>query len=350
MTHGKLADDEPRTLVRLTYEKLVQYTDNFSKSNYIGHFQYGKLYRGKIDWLMRVEYVMVKIWEVPEVYNYEPGDNKHRLMDEIILLRHETLINHPGMVRLFGYCYEGECLAVVYEFKPFDSVFNLIPKDGFTWLQRIKTAFGFASLLKFLHERKSSFYKPFIVRNLDAAHIVLDEDYNPKLCDFGSITGGIFPDRTTYGGQHVLGCHGYIDISASGNLPDKQDVFAFGVILVSLISKEVYTEDDRQGSLPFVYEWAWREFEAYESDIDMEKPEFSLVHKNLAEGPDFCLGDGHKITALALKCVNRDECERPNMKQVVRSLLKLEVVKQHSHFLGLNNNWGVLRPCQNDTT
>ncbi|KAG8387131.1 hypothetical protein BUALT_Bualt03G0221400 [Buddleja alternifolia] len=322
---------EPPDVDKMTYERLVKYTNNFSESNYVGHFQFGKYYRGVIPWLpvRDSKHLMVKIYEDPEIYNC----NILRLMDEIILLRHEMFFNHPGMVKLHGYCREGNHLAAVYLFKPFDSVFNLIPKDGFTWLQRIKVALGLASLLRFLHTRKSSFYDPFIVRNLDAAHIVLDEDYNPKLCDFGSITGGIFADRTKYKGHHVPGCYGYVD-SASGDCSNKQDVFAFGVILLSLISKKVYTEENRQAGVPFVYQWARKE---YESAVEMEKPMFSLVHESLAKEPVFCPADGHKITMLALECVNGGVDQRPTMKQVYRSLKKLEVVKGHAPFLGLDS-------------
>lgn len=65
---------------KLSYEDLACYTDNFSESNYLIHFQFGKLYRGKIVWPRRTQYVIVKIWEEPEIYNYMPGDNEGRLM------------------------------------------------------------------------------------------------------------------------------------------------------------------------------------------------------------------------------------------------------------------------------
>ncbi|GFQ04526.1 probable serine/threonine-protein kinase nak [Phtheirospermum japonicum] len=342
---------EPFNVQKFEYKKLVTYTDNFSESNYIGRFQFGKLYRGQIPNLAIARYLVVKIWEaIPETYNYKPGDNKLRLMKEIILLRHEMVLNHPGIVKLYGFCIDGEKLCVVYKVKAFDSVYNLIPKDGFTWLQRIKAAFGLASVLKFLHSGKSAFYKPFIVQNLDAAHIVLDEEYNPKLCDFGMISGGIFPCRRTYSDhQHVIGCYGYTDIDASskGHCSNKQDVFAFGVILLSLISKRVYTEEDRRAGAPFVYEWAIREFEANADELN-EATDFSLVHKSLAGESDFCPGDGHKITMLALECVVKAENERPTMKQIFRSMRKLEVVKQHADYVGANKVLCPYDPCDVD--
>ncbi|EYU30532.1 hypothetical protein ABFS82_14G178600 [Erythranthe guttata] len=336
---------EPDNVLKFEYKELVRFTDNFSDSNYIGRFQFGKIYRGVFGEVYPI-YMLVKMWEVPEIYNYKPGDDKVRLMEEVVLLRHEVVIKHPCMVKLYGYCFDDEHLGVIYSLKPFDSIYNLIPRDSFTWLQRIKSAFGLASLLKFLHAKNStSYYAPFVVQNLDAAHIVLDEDYNPRLCDFGLICGGIFPDRRSYSGP--LGCYGYIDVCASNtyDCSNKKDVFAFGVILLSLISKRVYTEEDRQSGFPTVYEWALGQCQAFESYSEMKDAKFSLVHKSMAYESEFCGKDGHKITMIALECVNRVQSERPAMKQVFRSLRKLEVVKNNADFVGANNKL-LLRPCE----
>ncbi|KAL9145264.1 hypothetical protein ABFS82_13G030700 [Erythranthe guttata] len=324
-------EQEPGRVMKLSYEKMVLLTDNFSESNCIGNFQFGKLYYAKIVYPGITAYFMVKKWEVPENCDYDPGDNDLRLMDEMILLRHEMFINHPGMLKLYGFCFDRGLIGAVYEFKPFDSLFNLIPKDGFTWLQRIKAALGLASVVRYLHLGKSSYYQPFVLHNLDAAHVVLDEDYNPKLCDFGCTSGGIFPNKKTYSGHNSLSCYGCIDIAlcSTGDWSIKQDVFAFGVILLSLISKRVYTDEDEdsEAGAPFVFEWAFTEYEeALESKSDVKETEFSLVHKSLADEDDFCRDDGHKITMLALECVNGDENQRPMMKQVVKSLLKLELI------------------------
>ncbi|KAL7087142.1 hypothetical protein ACP275_13G048300 [Erythranthe tilingii] len=309
----------PLDVVRLVYKSLVYYTDNFSESNFLGHFKFGKLYRGKKDNCGYTKYFMVKIWDTdfPKIYFCEE-DFYFRLLEEVALLRHEMVICHPGMVKLYGYYY----------------------KESFTWLQRMKTALGLASLIRYLHLEKSAFYQPFLVHSLDAANIVLDEEYNPKLCDFGSISGGIFPDKRAYSCHH--GCYGCLDISLfnTGDRSNKQDVFAFGVVLLFLILKRVYTDEDSESCAPFVFEWAFREYE----EALQSKTEFSLVHKSLADEDDFCTDDGHKITMLALECVNGDENQRPTVKQVVKSLLKLEVVKQNADFIGVNK---VLNPCEN---
>ncbi|KAL7083815.1 hypothetical protein ACP275_14G185500 [Erythranthe tilingii] len=346
----------------LSYQDLARFTDNFSESNYLCHFQFGKLYRGKIVHAESTLFVMVKIWEDSQIYCYKPGDNESRILDEVILLRHHLVIDHPNMIKLYGFCYEVGRLGVVYDFNPFDSVYNLVLKDDFTWLQRINVLVRFASLLSFLHTIKSP-YRPLTLRNLDCAHIVLDKDYNPKLCDFSLVTGGIFPDRTIYKCRRVIGSYGYMDVGAwqEDHDPDKPDVFAFGNILLSLISKRVFTEQDRQNHSPYVFNWAYKKFLEYkygsdwdsekddsdsdsskkddsisdsskedDSDSDSQRPKFSLVHQSLAEEPDFDPSDGPKITALGLDCTHDDFGKRPTMKQVLSFLFNLEVVKKHA--------------------
>uniref|UniRef100_A0A5B7AGM8 Protein kinase domain-containing protein n=1 Tax=Davidia involucrata TaxID=16924 RepID=A0A5B7AGM8_DAVIN len=258
------------------------------------------------------------------------------MMDEIILLRHEKVIHHPGMVKLYGYCHEGDHLGVVYDFKPLDTVYNFLLKDDFTWLQRIKVALGFACLLKFLHAR-NPLYEPFMIRNLDAAHIMLDEEYNPKLIDFGMITGGIFPDRTIYV-HYVHGSYGYIDPSYGkiSGWTEKNDVFAFGIVLLGLIAKRVFTEEDRKARAPRVHQWAQNVYESSESDTGIKLSKRSLVHGSLEAEPGFFSTDGANITRLAMQCVEYYPEYRPTMEKVVKHLLKLQVVKRHAGFLGMD--------------
>ncbi|XP_073058961.1 probable serine/threonine-protein kinase PBL11 [Primulina eburnea] len=324
-------------LDKLTYDVLSRYTNSFSESKCIGHFQFGKFYRKKFNCPDRERHFVVKIWET--------GYNVLRLADEVILLRHEMMLNHPSMVQMYGFCADGEHLGVMYEFQASDSVYNLIPKDSFTWLQRIKVALGIASLLKFLHTGYLR-YSPLIVRNLDAAHVLLDENGYPRLCDFSMVTGGILPDRTVHKNDHVNGCYSHIDPYAGkkGKCSDKQDVFAYGVILLGLITKKVYTGEDWQAQLPFVHEWAQREYIANESDSVTKATRRSLVHESLTKDPDFDSTDGAEITTMAMECINVCDHERPTMKQVLRSLLTLPVVKQHAPFLGVNK---LLHPHKN---
>lgn len=101
-----------------------------------------------------------------------------------------------------------------------------------------------------------------------------------------------------------------------------------------MISRRVYTKKDRLDDSQSITLWAWDEYVAYEydSDADLKRPKFSLVHQSLAADPNFHPADGRKLTGLAMECID-DFAIRPTMKQVVRSLLKLKVVKKNADFL-----------------
>ncbi|KAK3033313.1 hypothetical protein RJ639_033781 [Escallonia herrerae] len=284
---------EPGPVKELSYKDLELYTENFSRDNYIGDFQFGKICRGKVlqGKCAEPRLVTVKIWEVSELYKQYPGENELRLLDELVLLRYEKLTCHPVMVRLFGYCYEDEHFGVVYDFKSLNIVYNLVPKDNFDWLQRIK-------------------------------------DYNPKLCDFSMISSGIFPDRAANRFQYVFGCYGSIESSFHyyGKWSTKSDIFAFGVLLLNLITKRVDRQEERESDKPFVYEWAQKVYDDNTSKLSRR----SLVHGSLEADPLYIKTDGAKITKLAIQCVEDDPQDRPTIKQVVRSLMKLQIVYHHA--------------------
>lgn len=118
----------------------------------------------------------------------------------------------------------------------------------------------------------------------------------------------------------------------------KQDVFAFGAILINLISKRVYDRNDKENMCSYITDWAMNEYGVYEeSDSNPKRPKFSIVHESVAADPDFIKADEHKISMLAIDCL-RPRFDRPSIKRVVRSLLKLKVVKKHADFLGVNKS------------
>ncbi|KAL3502822.1 hypothetical protein ACH5RR_037271 [Cinchona calisaya] len=341
-------------LRKLSYEDLKSYTNNFSKENYIGEVMFGKLYRGEISVDVVVKKpVAVKIWEEPTKYCFSTHDNHHRLMDEIHFLVHDP-IEHESFVKLYGYCWEGENLGVVYDFKPLDMVSKVVFNDGFDWRCRIKVAIQLAQFLRLVHKRSWGM-KPCILRNIDAAHIVIDEDYIPKFCDFGMVSGGIFPNKAQQKGQFINGSYGYTDTTAHifhCSWSQGTDVFAFGVVLLGLISNRFFTEEDRQACNPHVCDWAdeqyygkpeYTDYFCDEEVTDCKSDDYDesgetkrcLVHESLQTDPFFYTTDGFGITTLAVRCASFYPSLRPTMKNVVKRLFKLKVVKDHPEYFGV---------------
>ncbi|XP_047335889.1 serine/threonine-protein kinase PBL13-like [Impatiens glandulifera] len=285
-------------------------TDNFNIENFIGNFLFGKLYRG----FLHKQSFTIKIWDTPNLNEYMVGNHELRLMDELIMLRHERLV-HPGIVSLYGYCRDKECIAVVYNLKCMNSLYNLLLKEDFTWVQRIKVAFAFACILKFLQARLGDL-DPFVIRNLAAEHVILDEEYNPKLVDFSMITGGIFPNRHVYSNQPAFGFTGYADYELFEDKPaqlatwtKKCDVYAFGVMLLRLVSKRFIGEEE------------------------YDQINKSLVHKSFHADPCFYDVDGNKLSKLGVNCTSYSRKDRPSIMKIVKSFLQLRIFNNQNELL-----------------
>lgn len=232
---------------------------------------------------------------------------------------------HPNVVNLLGYSNRRFLEAVVYDLNPLDTVHNLATTGSLTWLQRIKVALGFARALEFLHDPK----KPYLVRNINAAHIILDQDCNPKIFDFSTMSGGILGKLTRPKEQLLtVGYDDPEDFPLGG--PEEggfevtyHDVFSYGVVLLGLITKRIVDKEDTLKTL--VYRWAWKHY----------RPNRYLVHESLVEDPGFYASDGIMITELAMRCIQIELDKRPSMKDVVKRLEGLQAVQLHGNVVGM---------------
>lgn len=107
-------------------------------------------------------------------------------------------------------------------------------KKPLDWDTRMKIAAGAARGLEYLHETADP---PVIYRDFKASNILLDEEFNPKLSDFGLAkvgpTGG-----ETHVSTRVMGTYGYCapEYALTGQLTVKSDVYSFGVVFLEMIT------------------------------------------------------------------------------------------------------------------
>ncbi|KAG5554536.1 hypothetical protein RHGRI_012177 [Rhododendron griersonianum] len=297
----------------------------FDKRNLIGPTQFGEVYRGKICEGVsgsKTKKVIVKIWD--EKSDPLVGKDEY-LMEEVMFLTDASVVDHPNLVNVIGYCCDEQVRGVVYDLDPVDTLHNMMLKDDFTWLRRIKVALGFACLLEFLHGHD----KPYLVFNIDACHIMLDQEFNPILFDFGLMSGGIIGELS-YPKKFIYMSLGYVDpfFVDTGMRHDLScDVFSYGVILIELIAKITIDLEKSVRLMDLPDEWAKR----------VHKPIVSLVQESLEKDLGYEATDGPMITNLAMHNVEYYLENRPTMKQVVEQLEGLRVVLHHGDGLGLSN-------------
>jgi serine/threonine protein kinase len=125
------------------------------------------------------------------------------------------------------------------------------------WNTRIKIAEGAARGLEYLHESADP---PVIYRDFKASNVLLDENFNPKLSDFGLAKLGPTGDKT-HVSTRVMGTYGYCapEYALTGQLTSKSDVYSFGVVFLEMITGRRVIDSSRPAGEKNLVSWVCAE-------------------------------------------------------------------------------------------
>ncbi|KAK2987265.1 hypothetical protein RJ640_017568 [Escallonia rubra] len=201
-------------------------TNYFENKNKLGQGGFGPVYKGTLPGGEEIAVKRLSKWS---------GQGLEELKNELVLI---AKLQHRNLVRLLGYCIEGEEKSLIYEYMPNKSLdsflFDEAKKSELDWSKRFIIIEGIARGLLYLH-RDSRLR--IIHRDLKASNILLDEDMNPKISDFGMarIFGGNQKEANT---NRVVGTYGYMspEYAMEGLFSVKSDVYSFGVLLLEIVS------------------------------------------------------------------------------------------------------------------
>ncbi|WVZ91268.1 hypothetical protein U9M48_037460 [Paspalum notatum var. saurae] len=290
------------TIHILTENEIKRATDNYNEDRVLGCGGHGMVYRGTLDDHKEVAVKKSKVIN---------ADSREEFVNEIIIL---SQINHRNIVRLLGCCLDIDVPMLVYEFVSNGTLSKFlhdadyrspIPLD-----LRLKIATQSAEALAYLH---SSISHTILHGDVKSANILLDDQHNAKIADFGASAQKSMDESEFI--MFVQGTLGYLDPESfiSHQLTEKSDVYSFGVVLLELITRKRAMFVDKfneKKSLSYIFLSTFRH----------NKHRAMLDFEIIDEAAMTVL---EKLAQLAVHCLCPSGDDRPTMKEVAERLQML---------------------------
>ncbi|XP_071729142.1 probable serine/threonine-protein kinase PBL21 [Rutidosis leptorrhynchoides] len=286
----------------ITFRDLAVATQNFKDTNLIGEGGFGRVYKGLLEFGKAVAVKQL---------NLNGLQGNHEFIVEVLML---SLLRHSNLVTLIGYCADGDQRLLVYEYMPMGSLENHLfdlgaDQEPLDWHTRLKIAVGAARGLEYLHCKANP---PVIYRDLKSSNILLDNDFNPKLSDFGLAKLGPVGENT-HVSTRVMGTYGYCapEYAMSGKLTLKSDIYSFGVILMELITGRKAIDSTKKPGEQNLVAWSRPFLKDRKKFVQLVDP---LLHGHVSAR------SVHHVVAVTAMCLQEQANFRPLIGDVVVAL------------------------------
>ncbi|KAJ9542689.1 hypothetical protein OSB04_029195 [Centaurea solstitialis] len=296
---------------RFSYEEIERATGGFSAGNFLAEGGYGQVYRGILS---DGQVVAVKQRKMVS------AQGAAEFCSEVEVL---SCAQHKNLVMLIGYCIEKEWL-LVYEYACNGSLdkhlYGTEAGEVMSWKNRMKVACGAARGLRYLHE--DCRVGCIVHRDFRPNNVLLTHDFEPMVGDFGLArwqADGQLEEET-----RVVGAFGYLapEYTQTGLLSEKADVYAFGVVLLEILTGIKAIEFSRNSRQQYFPDWRSRLFEEGKMPAEMIDPKLDNKYD---EKEAECM-----MNAASL-CISPDPEQRPRMSKVLRILEGNLLVEMNGH-------------------
>ncbi|RHN82720.1 putative glycerophosphodiester phosphodiesterase, protein kinase RLK-Pelle-LRK10L-2 family [Medicago truncatula] len=286
---------------RYSYREIKRITKSFRDK--LGQGGYGVVYKASLP---DGRQVAVK------VINELKGDGEEFINEVASISR----TSHVNIVSLLGYCYEVNKRALIYEFMRQGSLDQFIYKSGFSeavcdfnWNTLFQIAIGIAKGLEYLHQGCSS---RILHLDIKPQNIILDEDFCPKISDFGLAKICQRKDSVV----SILGTRGTIGYMAPevysrafGGVSYKSDIYSYGMLILEMIGgRKNYDTGGSCTSEMYFPDWIYKDLEqgnTLSNCLTISEEENDMVIK---------------ITLVSLWCIQTKPSDRPQMNKVIEML------------------------------
>ncbi|KAM0852098.1 hypothetical protein ACQ4PT_051988 [Festuca glaucescens] len=293
--------------MQLPIEVLLKATNNFNEDCILGKGGFGVVFKGNLNG---------KLVAVKRCDSGTMGTKgQQEFMAEIDVL---TKVRHRHLVGLLGYCTHGYERVLVYEYMSGGTLREHLcdlQQSGYTpltWTQRMTIALDVARGIEYLHGLA---HETFIHRDLKPSNILLDQDLRAKVSDFGLVKLANDTDKSMM--TRVAGTFGYLapEYATTGKVTTKVDVYAYGVILMEMITGRKVLDDslpDEETHLVTIFRRNMLDKGKFRKFVDPTLELSAEAWKSLLE-----------VSDLARHCTAREQNQRPDMCHCVNRLSSL---------------------------
>ncbi|CAN6222369.1 unnamed protein product [Urochloa humidicola] len=288
---------------RFSYKDLFRATEGFKDKHLLGVGGFGRVYKG----LLPVSKLEIAVKRVSH-------DSKQGMKEFIAEVVSIGRLQHRNLVKLIGYCRRKGELLLVYEymsngsldkylFSNYDDDHNLT----LDWSQRFQIIRGIAAGLHYLHEE---WEKVIIHRDIKASNVLLDNQMNGRLGDFGLARlydHGVDPQTT-----HVVGTLGYIapELARTGKATPVTDVYAFGVFVLEVTCGRRPINQSAEDNQLMLVDWV---LEHWQKGLLTDTMDIKLQGR-------YDIDEACLLLKLGLLCSHPFRNSRPSMRQVLEYL------------------------------
>ncbi|KAI9089555.1 hypothetical protein K1719_029160 [Acacia pycnantha] len=295
--YSKMADRKSSIAI-FDFQLLEVATNSFAKSNILGESGSRLVYSACFD-----EHLKAAVKKADSSADREFENEVNWL----------SKIRHQNIIKLLGYCIHGESRFLVYEMMENGSLESQLhgPSHGssLNWELRLKIAVDVARALEYLHEHSNP---PVVHRDLKSSNVLLDSHFYAKLSDFGLAVSSGMQDKNI----KMSGTLGYVapEYISHGKLTDKSDVYAFGVVLLELLTGRKAMDKMSSDQYQSIVAWAMPQL------TDRSKLP-SIIDPVIRNTMD--LKHLYQVAAVAVLCVQPEPSYRPLITDVLHSLIPL---------------------------
>jgi serine/threonine protein kinase len=285
---------------RFSYKDLFHATEGFQKKNLVGAGGFGMVYKGVLS-LSKKEIAVKRM-------SHESRQGMKEFVTEIVSI---GKLRHRNLVQLLGYCRRKGELILVYDYMSNGSLDKYIhcqeERPTLNWAQRFQVIKGITTGLLYLHEK---WEKVVIHRDIKASNVLLDDEMNGRLGDFG--LARLYDHGTDPQSTHMVGTMGYLapELVRTGKASPHTDVYAFGMFLLEIVCGQKPIKQNTKETQVFLVDWVLEHW---------NNQSLSKTVDTRLQG-DYNTGEAFMVIKIGLLCLHPFPCSRPCMREIMQYL------------------------------